>query len=96
MGHIVEYIRGDYYRPETEQLRAITDPKERRKFKATHLDSVTVCGHSAEWKDDQVYQQNRLRDGEEGREQIRVKYRVLVRVNRGQYQKVTKQDSSIV
>ena len=96
MGDIVEYIRGDYYRPETEQLRAITDPKERRKFKATHLDSVTFCGHFAEWKDDQLYHQNLLRDGEEGREQIRVKYRVLVKVNRGQYQKVTKQDSSTV
>ena len=54
IGHIVEYIRGDYYRQETEQLRAITDPKERRKFKATHFDSVTFCGLFAERKDDQL------------------------------------------
>ena len=54
IGHIVEYIRGDYYRLETEQLRAITDPKERRKFKATHFDSVTFCGLFAERKDDQL------------------------------------------
>lgn len=54
LGHIAEYIRGDYYRQETEKLRAISDPKERRKFKATHFDSVTFCGLFAERKDDQL------------------------------------------
>lgn len=41
---IYRLIRGDHYAALTQQLRAIGDPAEARRFKASHFDYVTFSG----------------------------------------------------
>lgn len=41
---IYDFIKSKKYKAVTEELRSITDPKEKRKFKANRLDYVTFSG----------------------------------------------------
>jgi hypothetical protein len=41
---IYNAIRGDYYKPQTDKLRTITDPQQARKFKSQNFDYCTFSG----------------------------------------------------
>lgn len=42
--NIYDYIKGDYAKKQTEELRQIKDPKQAKKYKAIHFDYTTFSG----------------------------------------------------
>ena len=57
---VFELITSDKYKKITEDLRAITDVKEARKFKANHFDYVTFSGVFEKRNDNNLKQQSNL------------------------------------
>ena len=57
---IYAFITSDKYKKITEELRAITDVKEARKFKANHFDYVTFSGVFEKRNDNNLLQHSNL------------------------------------
>lgn len=60
LNEIYNLITSDTYKEATSNLRAISDPKEKRKYKAKHFDYVTFSGTFAKRNDEDLMQHSLL------------------------------------